>query len=85
MVSCIGRYTFFIRVGNADILNQYRTSMSTTTKIQSNGQVTIPTHVRERAGLAKGDMVEFSYQRGKIVITPRTVIDHSQFPSADDE
>ena len=59
--------------------------MSTTTKIQNKGQVTIPTHVREQAGLAKGDVVEFSYQRGKIVITPEKVVDRSQFPSADDE
>ena len=57
--------------------------MSTTTKIQNKGQVTIPTHVREQAGLSKGDIVEFSYQRGKIVITPKLVIDRSQFPNAD--
>src|SRR6266851_3800174 len=36
-------------------------------------------------GLSKGDLVEFSLQRGKIVITPKIVIDRSQFPSADDE
>src|ERR1700733_2695450 len=59
--------------------------MSTTTKIQNKGQVTIPTHVREQAGLSKGDLVEFSYQRGKIVITPKLVIDRSQLPNADDE
>jgi hypothetical protein len=29
--------------------------------------------------------VEFSFQRGKIVITPMLVIDRSQFPNADDE
>ena len=57
--------------------------MSTTTKIQNKGQVTIPTRVREQAGLSKGDVVEFSYQRGKIVITPKLVIDRSGFPSAD--
>ena len=59
--------------------------MSLTTRIQNKGQVTIPTRVRERAGLSKGDVVEFSYRRGKIVITPKIVIDRSQFPSADDE
>ena len=57
--------------------------MSTTTKIQNKGQVTIPTRVREQAGLSKGDMVEFSYHRGKIVITPKLVIDRSRFPNAD--
>jgi AbrB family looped-hinge helix DNA binding protein len=59
--------------------------MSTTTKIQNKGQVTIPTRVREQAGLSKGDMVEFSYRGGKIVITPKLVIDRSKFPNADDE
>ena len=38
-----------------------------------------------QAGLGKGDLVEFSYQQGKIVITPKLVIDRSQFPTADDE
>src|SRR5713226_2288661 len=59
--------------------------MGTTTRIQHKGQVTIPTRVREQAGLGKGDLVEFSYQRGKIVITPKVVIDRSKFPSADAE
>src|ERR1700693_3603001 len=59
--------------------------MSTTTRIQHKGQVTIPTHVREQAGLSKGDLVEFSYQRGQIVITPKVVVDRSRFPHADAE
>jgi len=59
--------------------------MSTTTRIQHKGQVTIPTRVREQAGLSKGDLVEFSFQRGKIVITPKVVIDRSGLSNADDE
>ena len=59
--------------------------MNTTGKIQNKGQVTIPTAVRRQAGLSKGDLVNFAFQRGKIVITPRLVIDRSKFPSADDE
>ena len=58
--------------------------MSTITKIQHKGQVTIPTHVREQAGLSKGDLVEFSFERGKIVITPKLVIDRSKCPAADE-
>jgi AbrB family looped-hinge helix DNA binding protein len=54
-------------------------------KIQHKGQVTIPTSVRRQAGLSKGDLVNFAFQRGKIVITPRLVIDRAQFPNADDE
>jgi AbrB family looped-hinge helix DNA binding protein len=59
--------------------------MSSIAKIQHKGQVTIPTGLRNKAGLAKGDLVEFSFQRGKIVITPKVVIDRSKFPTADDE
>jgi AbrB family looped-hinge helix DNA binding protein len=59
--------------------------MNTTGKIQNKGQVTIPTAVRRQAGLSKGDLVNFAFQGGKIVMTPRLVIDRSRFPSADDE
>ena len=55
--------------------------MSATTKVQKKGQVTIPTRVREQAGLVKGDVLEFSYERGKIVITPK-MLGRSQFPNA---
>ncbi len=47
--------------------------------------MTLPTRLRSLAGIAEGDLVEAKYQRGKIVITPKVVIDRSQFPTADDE
>jgi AbrB family looped-hinge helix DNA binding protein len=59
--------------------------MNATAKIQHKGQVTIPTRLRNQAGLSKGDLVEFTFQRGKIVITPKLVIERSQFQNADDE
>lgn len=59
--------------------------MNTTGKIRDKGRVTIPTSVRRQAGLSKGDLVSFAFQRGKIVITPRLAIDRSEFPNADDE
>ena len=59
--------------------------MHTTGKIQNKGQVTIPTTVRRQAGLSKGDLVNFAFQRGKIVITPRLVLDRSKFSTADNE
>jgi AbrB family looped-hinge helix DNA binding protein len=59
--------------------------MNTTAKIQHKGQVTIPTGVRRQAGLSTGDLVSFAFQRGKIVLTPKIVIDRSEFPNADDE
>ncbi len=58
--------------------------MSTVSEIQHKGQVTIPTRLRNQAGLSKGDLVEFSFLRGKIVITPKLVIDRSQFKNADE-
>lgn len=59
--------------------------MNTSGKIQNKGQVTIPTVIRRQAGLSKGDVVNFAFQRGKIVITPRLIIDRSKFPTGDDE
>ncbi|MEO8098318.1 MAG: AbrB/MazE/SpoVT family DNA-binding domain-containing protein [Acidobacteriota bacterium] len=59
--------------------------MNSTARIQHKGQVTIPTRLRTEVGLSKGDLVEFSLHKGKIVITPKVVIDRSQFPNADGE
>ena len=59
--------------------------MNTTGKIQNKGQVTIPASIRRQAGLSKGDRVNFAFQRGRIVMTPRQAIDRSKFPTADDE
>jgi AbrB family looped-hinge helix DNA binding protein len=59
--------------------------MGTIVRVQHKGQVTIPTRLRTQAGIAEGDLVEATFHRGKIVLTPKLVIDRSQFPSADDE
>jgi bifunctional DNA-binding transcriptional regulator/antitoxin component of YhaV-PrlF toxin-antitoxin module len=59
--------------------------MNTTGKIQNQGQVTIPTAVRRQAGLTKGDLVSFAFQRDRIVMTPQVVIDRSSLPAADAE
>jgi bifunctional DNA-binding transcriptional regulator/antitoxin component of YhaV-PrlF toxin-antitoxin module len=59
--------------------------MNTTGKIQSKGQVTIPTAIRRQAGLAKGNLVNFAFRRGRIVMTPKLAIDRSSFPTADGE
>ena len=47
-------------------------TMNATARIQHKGQVTIPTAVRRQAGLQQGDLVKFTFHRGKIVITPRS-------------
>lgn len=59
--------------------------MTTIVKIHRKGQMTLPTRLRTLAGIAEGDLVQASFQRGKIVITPTIVIDRSKFPTADDE
>ena len=47
--------------------------------------MTLPTRLRTRAGISEGDLVEAAFHRGKIVLTPKVVLDRSKFPSADDE
>ena|ERR1035437_6289163 len=59
--------------------------MTTLVKIHRKGQMTLPSRLRSLAGIMEGDLVEAIFKHGKIVITPKLVIDRSQFPSADDE
>ena len=47
--------------------------------------MTLPTRLRTLAGIAEGDFVEAIFLHGKIVITPKVIIDRSGFPNADDE
>ena len=59
--------------------------MNTLVKVQSKGQMTIPSGVRSAVGLADGDLVEVKAVGRKIVITPQLVIDRSKFLTADGE
>lgn len=59
--------------------------MTTLVKIQLKGQMTLPTKLRSLAGISEGDLVEAAFQRGKIVLTPKLLIDRSRFPIADEE
>ena len=59
--------------------------MPTIVKVQKKGQVTLPTRLRYQAGIKDGDLVEATFQRGKIILTPKPVLDLSGFPNADDE
>jgi AbrB family looped-hinge helix DNA binding protein len=54
--------------------------MSSIIKVQRKGQVTIPTRIRVQVGLADGDLVEAKVQRGKIVLTPKMVVDREYMP-----
>ena len=59
--------------------------MTALVKIHRKGQMTLPSRLRSAVGVAEGDLVEASVRRGKIVLTPKVVIDRSKFPNADDE
>ena len=59
--------------------------MTTLVKIHHKGQMTLPSRLRSAVGVAEGDLVEASVQRGKIVLTPKVVMDRSKFPNVADE
>jgi AbrB family looped-hinge helix DNA binding protein len=59
--------------------------MTALVKIHRKGQMTLPIRLRTRAGISEGDLVEAAFHRGKIVLTPKVVLDRSKFPSADNE
>ncbi len=54
--------------------------MGTLVKVQRKGQVTIPTRLRAQVGLVDGDLVEARALRGKIVLTPKALIDREYTP-----
>src|SRR6266496_5530 len=59
--------------------------MTALVQIHRKGQMTLPKGLRSALGVNEGDFVEASVQRGKIVLTPKLLIDRSKFPKADDE
>ena len=59
--------------------------MTTLVKIHRKGQMTHPSRLRSAIGVAEGDLVEATVKSGKIVLTPKLIIDRSQFPTANDE
>jgi len=49
--------------------------MGSIVKVQRKGQVTIPARLRINVGLADGDFVEAKAERGRIVLTPKAIVD----------
>lgn len=47
----------------------------TLVKVKTRGQVTLPSMIREQAGLNVGDLLEAKVERGKITLTPKSLID----------
>ena len=46
-----------------------------TVKIGASRQVVIPKKIHDQLGLAPGDYLEVEIQQGKVVFTPKTLID----------
>jgi AbrB family looped-hinge helix DNA binding protein len=44
-------------------------------KLNIKGQVTLPSSLRERAGLDAGDLLEIKLEKGKITLTPQSLVD----------
>ena len=59
--------------------------MTTIVRVHRKGQMTLPSAMRVAMGIGDGDLIEVTITRGKIVLTPKSVIDRSGFPNADDE
>jgi AbrB family looped-hinge helix DNA binding protein len=43
-------------------------------RVQKKGQVTIPVEIRQKLGLAEGDLVAFIETKEGIVISPQTIV-----------
>jgi len=44
-------------------------------KVRPNGQVTLPSSLRQRAKLSVGDVLEAKLEKGKLTLTPASLID----------
>ena len=44
-------------------------------RVKSKYQVTLPVRLRERAGLRVGDLLEAKIERGRITLTPKSLVD----------
>lgn len=53
-------------------------------RVKTKYQVTLPTEVREKVGLAVGDLLEAKVVGNKITLTPRLVIDRRIAESLED-
>ncbi len=48
------------------------------TKVTRHGQITLPSEVRRRMGIEEGDLIEVGIAQGKIMLTPKRLVDKSQ-------
>lgn len=43
-------------------------------KLKTNGEITLPAALRQRAGLSVGDVLEARIEKGRITLTPKSLI-----------
>ncbi len=53
--------------------------------VKNKYQVVIPHKLRQSIKIKVGDFMEAKLERGSVVLTPKKVVDYSDFPNADDE
>ena len=53
-------------------------------KIKTKYQVTLPTNLRKEVGLEIGDLLEAKVEKGKITLTPKTIIDRAVVAGLED-
>ena len=53
-------------------------------RVQKKGQVTLPVRLRAEVGIVDGDLLDVRYARGKITLTPKSVIDRRLSESMED-
>ncbi len=44
-------------------------------KVKEKHQITLPSVIREEAGLAVGDWVEVAIEKGRVTLTPKSIVD----------
>ena len=44
-------------------------------KVKGKYQVTLPSSVRDQVGVAVGDVLEATVERGRITLTPKSIVD----------
>ena len=53
-------------------------------RVKSKFQVTLPSRLREQIGVDVGDLLEAKVERGKITLTPKSLVDRQLVEAMDD-
>jgi len=67
-----------------EFLTFYESQTMSIVRVKTKYQVTLPTAVRERAGVNIGDVLEATVEKGKITLTPKATVDRELLMSLAD-